>query len=91
MPSTSYGVHRPQRPMWDCVLCAEPYPCPGARVSLAAGDPWATATYLASQFVTAVNDLPAVPVINLYARFLLSVPLRPRRGDNGRRAAGRGR
>ncbi|MGW0213204.1 hypothetical protein ACWDXH_02295 [Micromonospora chokoriensis] len=71
--------HRPQRPTWDCVVCAQPYPCPEARATLATSDPWAAATYLAGQFVIAVNDLPAVPVIDLYARFLLSVPLRARR------------
>ncbi|GAA2185220.1 hypothetical protein GCM10009848_14040 [Micromonospora lupini] len=68
--------HRPQRPKWDCEACKQPYPCPDARTALAAGDPWTAATYLAGQFVTAVNDLPTVPVVDLYARFLLSVPVR---------------
>lgn len=76
MPGLSVSVHRPMRPAWDCVTCGMPYPCPDARATLAAGDSWTAATYLASQFVLAVNDLPAVPVVDLYARFLLSVPLR---------------
>ncbi|MFG1949789.1 hypothetical protein [Micromonospora sp. NPDC048830] len=71
-------LHRPQRPAWVCEACKRPYPCPDAQTALAAGDPWAATTYLASLFVTAVNDLPAVPVLDLYARFMLAVPL-PRR------------
>lgn len=57
----------------------------------AVGDPWAAATYLASQFVAAVNDLPTVPVVDLYARFLLSVPLRARRGGGAGPSARRSR
>ncbi|WP_176308749.1 hypothetical protein [Micromonospora sp. NBS 11-29] len=44
--------------------------------TLAAGDLLTAQVYLAGLFVSAVDDLPAVPVADLYARFLLAVPVR---------------
>jgi hypothetical protein len=78
------SVHWPLRPAWNCEACKQPYPCLAARATLAASDPWTAATYLAGLFATAVNDLPAVPVGELYARFLLAVPVRRSRGDRRR-------
>lgn len=77
-------AHRPQRPAWCCGACQQPYPCPEALKALAAGDLWTTQSYLANLFVTAVGDLPTVPVVDLYARFLLSVPVRGSRADPSR-------
>lgn len=74
--------HKPVRPSWDCVECGQPYPCPEALERMAASaDPWATSTYLARLFVTAVNDLPHIPVMDLYDRFLLRDPARRPRPD----------
>lgn len=83
------SLHRPQRPAWNCEACKQPYPCPEARATLAVGDAWATATYLAGLFVTAVDDLPAVPVADLYARFMLAVPVRGSRDGRRRPRAAR--
>ncbi|GHJ12724.1 hypothetical protein TPA0908_07190 [Micromonospora sp. AKA38] len=69
-------LHSPQRPSWVCAACELPYPCRAALATLAAGDALATQVYLAGLFVSAVDDLPAVSVADLYARFLLAVPVR---------------
>ncbi len=69
-------LHSPQRPSWLCAACGRSYPCLAALATLAAGDLLTAQVYLAGLFVSAVDDLPAVPVADLYARFLLAVPVR---------------
>jgi hypothetical protein len=54
--------HQPKRPQWTCRLarCGKQWPCPGARVYLAAeyaGRPTALAVYMSGHLVDALADL----------------------------------
>lgn len=68
--------HLPARSTWDCLACAAPWPCPGAKADLAVEyrhSPTSLSIYLAAQLYEAVGTLTAngdpTPA-DLYARFL---------------------
>jgi hypothetical protein len=70
------GEHVGQRPNWDCRICAEPWPCPVAKVELIAefrGFPSVLSIYMSAQMYDAANDFMshgAGPPADLYERFL---------------------
>ncbi|GGM60792.1 hypothetical protein GCM10011608_52330 [Micromonospora sonchi] len=52
--------HLPLRPLWLCRICAAPWPCSPARLTLLAGyrhDRVALSIYLAAMLYDAVDDL----------------------------------
>lgn len=64
-------AHLPQRPSWDCLCCAEPWPCDPAREELAARmDGITLAMYLWSRLEDAAGELPPTPPGELFDRFL---------------------
>ena len=65
--------HPPLRPSWDCATCAQPWPCPPARVEL--GERYATdriglAVYVGMQLDHAARESPAADPGDLYERFV---------------------
>jgi hypothetical protein len=68
--------HLPARPTWDCQVCADPWPCPPAKIDLAeqyARFPAGLAIYMASVMYDAIGDLTTVgepTPADLYERFL---------------------
>ena len=63
--------HLPQRPSWDCRVCGRPWPCPPAREYLTdrMGQTYRL-QYLAGFYADAAGDLPDVPLVDLWQRFL---------------------
>ncbi|MFE9958349.1 hypothetical protein [Micromonospora sp. NPDC005299] len=80
--------HLPLRPLWLCRVCADPWPCANARLSLKAEyaqDRTALCVYLGSMLYDACEDLTKlnpneVDVAALYTRFI-GWPDRFRRRD----------
>lgn len=68
--------HLKLRPSWDCAVCAQPWPCANAKVSLMTEFqeyPTVLAIYMSSQMHEAFVDLIArgpVRPADLYDRFL---------------------
>ena len=63
--------HNPSRPSWNCAACGRPWPCDPAREEMAtrygsSALPIHAAAYLAD----AADDMPNVPVAELYERFI---------------------
>ncbi|MFF5172470.1 flavin reductase [Micromonospora sp. NPDC000089] len=76
-------AHVPVRPSWACAACAEDWPCDVRRAELAAEPRTSVMVFLAGHFGEAVGDLPAVPVGELYRRFLGGSSTAPAR-DNAK-------
>ena len=63
--------HLPQRPAWDCRACGRLWPCPPAREHLAGElSPTYRLIYLAALYADAAEDLPGVPLVKLWRRFV---------------------
>ncbi|AGL20944.1 hypothetical protein [Actinoplanes sp. N902-109] len=63
--------HVPGRPSWDCLACGKPWPCDPAREELAATlSPTALRTDMWMRLEEAALELPPVPVVELFERFL---------------------
>jgi hypothetical protein len=99
--TTKTGEHVGLRPTWECLVCARPWPCAGAKEAMRAefqGFPSVMTIYMSAQMVDAAEDLMAQgaePPPDLYERFLAwirpAVPEPPAHGNRGeasRRAAG---
>lgn len=65
------GEHTAARPSWDCRSCDKPWPCDPAREALVAElDPVQLAIYAWVNLEEAVGDLPAMPAVEAFERFL---------------------
>jgi hypothetical protein len=68
--------HRGARPTWDCLACAQPWPCAGAKEELIAEfrrHPSSLTIYMSSHMGEALDDLTAhgeAPPPDLYERFI---------------------
>lgn len=65
--------HLPVRPGWSCTCCEEAWPCAARRSQLVEErrtNRMTVAAVMAGHLRTAVEDLPDVPVGELYERFL---------------------
>ncbi len=63
--------HVSQRPVWDCKVCGEPWPCIPAREHLAgAMDPTELRTLMWEFLEEAARELPRVSAPELFERFL---------------------
>lgn len=68
--------HEGERPVWDCRVCGQPWPCATAKVELSEqyqSFPHGLSVYVGSCLVEAIDDFAAVtrgPVPDLYERFL---------------------
>ncbi len=91
-PSARVRPHSPMRPLWLCRVCAAPWPCSPARLTLGreyAGDRLALSVYMTGRLHDAVADLyrlnpnPGPDLTELFDRFLGWVrhPLRSAESD----------
>jgi hypothetical protein len=70
------ATHLLARPSWDCVACAQPWPCAQAKEELLCDfrrHPSSLTIYMSSYMCEALNDLTAhgeAPPPDLYERFL---------------------
>ncbi len=65
--------HIPDRPSWECRVCAAPWPCMAAREALLiefAKFPSVLRIYLFGQLTDAGADIPGIEPAELYRRFL---------------------
>jgi len=68
--------HLHERPLWDCRVCKQPWPCANAKAGLLAEFntfPSVLAIYLSAQMYDALSDLTShgqTPPPDLYERFL---------------------
>lgn len=63
--------HTAGRPSWDCVVCAQTWPCGPAREALRhETNPVELAIYMWERLDEAVFDLPPTPPAELFERFL---------------------
>ncbi|MEU4595357.1 DUF397 domain-containing protein [Micromonospora aurantiaca (nom. illeg.)] len=66
-------AHQPARPIWDCRVCGQLWPCAPAKVRLAeaySGDRQGLAIFMGSLYAAAVPEQPGVPSGLLYAQFV---------------------
>ncbi|MEU4623394.1 hypothetical protein AB0G04_25910 [Actinoplanes sp. NPDC023801] len=65
------SAHVPHRSSWDCLACAEPWPCDPAREELMTEmDTVRLATYMWEQLEEAVRGLPPTPAVETFERFI---------------------
>jgi hypothetical protein len=67
------GSHEPRRPEWECACCAQPWPCPPARVELGeqyVDDPAGLAKRLMGELSHAAREIPTAPAAELHERFV---------------------
>jgi hypothetical protein len=94
------GEHVGLRPRWECLVCAEPWPCAIAKEAMRAefrSYPSVLTIYMSAQMFDAAEDFMAHgagPPPDLYERFLAWIrpevpgpPARRNRGSATRRAA----
>jgi hypothetical protein len=65
------GVHAPDRPSWDCLACARPWPCDPAREALKTEmDMVGLATHMWERLEEATRDLSPTPAVEAFERFI---------------------